>query len=205
MESHMYNAKCLGMKYIRFTDHDSTICRAYVPNIDFSKQQLDYTDENGIRIRFDPIGNTTLDFEENALRVASESEGGVSLWTKKHYHMITLLADVKLTLGITLKCGIGHVTIKLSERPPMHEAAKLTYPLNPGRNDLFLRLADEVGEELGGLDNAITGIELNVNGGELLLDTLKLDCIHDADDKSYLYSKHGQFLGADSRMQNLQR
>lgn len=57
MESHMYNAKCLGMKYIRFTDHDSTICRAYVPNIDFSEQQLDYTDENGIRIRFDPIGN----------------------------------------------------------------------------------------------------------------------------------------------------
>ena len=180
MESHMYNARKLGMKYIRFTDHDSTLCRAHTPNVDFSKHLLDYVDENRIRIRFDPIGGACLGFEGDALRVTAEGDGGVALWTKKHWHMITLLADVIIKAGVTLREGSGSVTLTFSERPPKHETAKITYPLKQGRNDLLLRLADEVPEELGGLDNALTGIELHVTDGTLLIDTLKLECMHDS-------------------------
>lgn len=180
MESQLYNAHQLGMEYIRFTDHDSTLCRAYTPDIDFSRHELDYRDNNRVRIRFDPIDGSVLDFEDDALRIISEGEGGMSLWTQKHWHMITLLSDVTVRVGAFLKSGSGDLTLRFSERPPEMECAKLVYPLKPGRNDFFLRLSDEITEELGGLDNALTAIELHVTDGTLLVDKLELDCIHDA-------------------------
>ena len=127
MESQMYNAHKLGMRYLFFTDHDSTLCRAYTPHVDFSRHLLDDVDENGVRIRFDPVGDTLLDFEGDALRITAKREGGATLWTRKHWHMISLLADVRVTLGVTLREGSGHVTLTFSERPPTFEPARLSY------------------------------------------------------------------------------
>ncbi|MBQ8551613.1 MAG: hypothetical protein IJ428_02230 [Clostridia bacterium] len=180
MESQLYNAHKLGMKYIRFTDHDSTLCRTFTPNIDFSRNELEYKDENRVRVRFDPIGESALDFEGDALRVTAEREGGTTLWTQYHRHMITLLSDVTVRVGAVLKSGSGDLTLTFSERPPEMRNAKLVYPLKPGRNDFFLRLSDEITEELGGLDNALTDIALHVTSGTLLVDKLELDCMHDA-------------------------
>ena len=180
MEAQMYQARKLGMEYLFFTDHDSTLCRAYPPHVDFSRHRLDDVDENGVRIRFDPLGDCQLDFEGDALRVAAKGEGGALLWTRRHWHMISLLADPHLTLGVTLREGSGHVTLTFSERPPTFEPAKLSYPLRPGKNELDLLLSDEMPPELGGLDNALTGVEFHVSGGTLLVDTLRLDCLHDA-------------------------
>ena len=105
MESQIYNAKKLGMQYIRFTDHDSTLGRARTPVIDFTRHELEYTDPNGRKVRFDALGDTDLSFEGDALRIASREAGGMQLWTKKHWHMISLLARPQLELGVRVLCG----------------------------------------------------------------------------------------------------
>lgn len=179
MESQIYNAKKLGMEYIRITDHDSTLGRARTPVIDFTRHELEYTDPNGRKIRFDALENTELSFAGDALRIASEAEGGMQLWTKKHWHMITLLADLKLKITAKVEKGSARLVLTFSQRPPEMRPAKMEFVLTPEQQEYEYDLSAIVPEELGGQDNALTDIKVCVSGGSVLLSKLELICSHD--------------------------
>lgn len=179
MESQIYNAKKLGMDYIRLTDHDTTLGRAHTPVIDFSRHEMEYSDLNGRKIRFDALGDAQLSFEGEALRVSSREEGGMGLWTKKHWHMISLLAQLRLELGVRVLEGNAKLVLTFSERPPHMIPAQLEFPLTADQQDYTFELSALVPEELGGQDNALTDIAIYVTKGTALVDRLELHCDHD--------------------------
>ena len=179
MESQIYNAKKLGMAYIHLTDHDTTLGRAYTPTVDFSRRELEYKDPNGILIRFDAFGDGQLSFAGDALRIAAEKEGGMRLWTKKHWHMITLLADLKLALAAKVEAGEAKLVLTFSQRPPHMIPAKLEFELTPRQREYEFDLSALVPESMGGLDNALTDIAVWVSGGSVLLEKMVISCSHD--------------------------
>lgn len=179
MESQIYNANKLGMQYIRLTDHDSTLGRAHTPVMDFSLHQLEYTDPNGRKVRFDALEDTELSFEGDALRISARKAGGMQLWTKKHWHMISLLARPQLELGVRVLSGEAKLVLSFSQRPPHMIPAKMEFPLTAEQQDYSFDMAALVPEELGGQDNALTDIVISVSEGTVLVDRLELSCEHE--------------------------
>ncbi len=129
MESHIYNAKKLEMKYIHFTDHDTRTGRKQSPVtfFDFSKGVLKYEETKGQSVSFDPVGEPVCSFENGALKLSSNGgRCGLSFASTGKRHTWALLSEVILKLSFDYKCdGDSRIVfdIKLSQRPPEHKEA----------------------------------------------------------------------------------
>jgi len=139
MESHMYNAKQLGMQYIRFTPHDTRTgplnpaCNTF----DFSCGSLMWEFAPEYSCGWEAVcGEPNAVFEDGAM-IWTESgdadeykgSGYKFVCTDKH-HMRSLLADVTLKLGFDLQLqGDARLILDVSmcQRPPDHLPAHLCY------------------------------------------------------------------------------
>ena len=196
MESHIYNASCLGMNYIRFTDHDTRTgrkCNAF-DSFDFSRGELEYKYSGGAVCSLQPIGDIAPYFEDGELVLDATSREdehkivGVQLVTSGKNHTVSLLAEVILRLGLTFKAsGDARVVfdIRLSERPPEHKPAHYRYVFGDVRCDknplcrevaiaeredgmYTLDLSSDIGKctELGGLDNVFDTVSILLEVGD---------------------------------------
>lgn len=141
MASHMYNARDLGMHYIRFTDHDVRTGPKKAPclGFDFTCGNRTWEDLPGSSCGWEETyGQPEITFDGSGmcLSVASESEtcqvNGVGFVSSAKRHTASLLAGVTLTLALTAKLtGDARLVldVRLSQRPPDHEKAHLRYVL----------------------------------------------------------------------------
>ncbi len=205
MESHMYNAQQLGMHYIRFTPHDSrtgprkNIFRSF----DFNRGTLVYEDYPELTCGWLTDSEDPNVVFENGAMIMSESndtdeyQGSAYIFdTTEKRHMMSLLADVTLTLGLDLETvGDARLVfdVSLSQRPPDHLPAHLCYvigdtdgidmphtaliPLGRASDGIYrLDLSQDVQREdvrdvVGGLDNAFGTITIKLeskNGGKIV-------------------------------------
>lgn len=183
MEGHIYNAKQLGMRYVRFTDHDTRVGRKknQVKSFDFKKGIAVIAEKPIPKHGFEFFGNTDVSFNDGKmiLNCSSDSEeyerAGTYFFSDGTNHTITLIAEVSVLLGLKFKLyGDAHLylDVRLSQRPPDHTPAHLIYsfdehegitkphtvrlPLKENGNGTYrLNLSDDVREmwEIGGLDN----------------------------------------------------
>ncbi len=182
MEGHIYNAALLGMRYIRFTDHDTRTGKNKNPveGFDFTLGTAQVKDKRGT-YGFESFGEPSVSFSESSMTVKASSEGdeyekaGVYFFSSGKKHTVSLIAEVALTIGMKFKLtGDAHVylDVRLSQRPPEHTPAHLIYtpdgysgadaphtvrlPLAEAESGIYkLPLSDDVRElwEIGGLDN----------------------------------------------------
>lgn len=182
MEGHIYNAKQLGMRYIRFTDHDTRTGKKKNPieNFDFTLGEAIVKDERGT-YGFESFGDPTVSFSDGKMKIVTTSVGneyhsaGVDFMSKGTKHTVSLIAEVALTLGMKFETfGDAHLylDIRLSQRPPEHIPAHLIYsfdefcggegphtvrlPIAESEDGIYrLNLSDDVRSlwEIGGLDN----------------------------------------------------
>ena len=142
MESHMHNARTLGMKYIRFTDHDSRtgMSEKSVTYFDFSRAELEYVNEKGVLLGWKPEGNGRIEAVPGAIKLAANgSTAGISFFSAGRKHTVSLLADVALTLEFTHECDSDSaiiLDITLSQRPPDHIEAHYRYVIGKCENIL---------------------------------------------------------------------
>ena len=76
-ESHIYNAKALGMKYIRFTDHDTRVCKKEneFRSFDFSREEMEYIYSGEEYVRLTASGNYKPRFENGSFVLYTDGEG----------------------------------------------------------------------------------------------------------------------------------
>ncbi len=183
MEGHIYNAKNLGMRYIRFTDHDTRTGRKRNPinSFDFDKGQIVIDEKPLAKHGFELFGKVEAVAERGrlVLNCTSDSEeyerAGAYFFSSGTKHTVSLIAEVTLLLGMKFKLsGEAHIylDVRLSQRPPDHTPAHLVYsldgydgqtaqhtlrlPIEEREDGLYrLSLSDDVRElyEIGGLDN----------------------------------------------------
>lgn len=195
MEGHIYNASQLGMRYIRFTDHDTRTGKKKNPieKFDFSLGTAQICDEKGT-YGFEFFGDPEVSFADSEMKITSSTEGdaykraGAYFTSSGTKHTVSLIAEVLLTLGMRIKTvGDAHVylDVRLSQRPPEHKAAHLIYsfdergggmntvrlPLAVAEDGVYrLRLSEDMRElwEIGGLDNVFDTLLITAetrNGG----------------------------------------
>ena len=191
MEGHIYNAHALGMKYIRFTEHDTRTGKKEFPveSFDFSRGALFYEDAPGQTVALDMLGEPKAEFEGGSLILTGE--GGVRLRSSGKRHSASLLAEIEITLGIFAEGAI--IDLTLSQRPPDFSEAHLCYAIGDARaeehvHSALIRLeprADGIyrlnisrdaaeHEEIGGLDNALCTISVLTDGTRVELFKLEL-------------------------------
>ena len=183
MEGHIYNAKQFGMKYVRFTDHDTRVGRKknQIKSFDFSKEIPVISEKPFAKHGFEFFGNLESRFEEGKLILSCSSESeeyeraGTYFFSDGTNHTVTLIAEVSVLLGLRFKLsGDAHLylDVRLSQRPPDHKPAHLVYsfdgyegqktphteriPIEKNEEGLYrLALSDDMRErwEIGGLDN----------------------------------------------------
>ncbi len=148
MEGHIYNAVALGMKYIRFTDHDTRTGppKSPITEYDFSCGTLMQEAEDGTPYGWRPGEGDRpapdYTFTAKGLTVtcaAGESRGSTwrTLQTMEFVsgsarHTVSLLAGVCLRLGVAFTPTADTrlvIAIRLSQRPPEHIPAQLWYVL----------------------------------------------------------------------------
>lgn len=191
MEGHIYNAKKLGMRYIRFTDHDTRTGKkkSAVESFDFFRGVLKIEDENST-YGFDAFGGAEIFSENGAMKLSFSNEGneykkgGASFSSSGTKHTVSLIAQVDVTLGLKIKtAGDAHVylDVRLSQRPPDHKPAHLIYafgdyepkgilhsvikPIRETEDGIYrLALSDDMRElwEIGGLDNVFDTLLITV-------------------------------------------
>ena len=190
MESHIYNAHLLGMKYIRFTDHDTRMGRMSAPvcDFDFTRGALYYLDHKDEGRGWKVVENPSVTFENDALALSSPTGDrcGITFYSDGKRHARALLSDV--TLNFAFDCSVGSsdkiiFDITLSQRPPEHKEAHFRYVIGevsnaktnlisevamPDSTDgvYRLNLSRDVREEinLGGLDNTFASVSIFVEG-----------------------------------------
>lgn len=193
MESHMHNAAALGMKYIRFTDHDSRtgIGEKSVTHFDFSRGALEYVDERRVLLGWQPLGDGQVDAEVGAIKLAANgSSAAISFFSAGRKHTVSLLADVALTLEFTHECDAESaivLDVTLSQRPPDHKEAHyryvigkydtldcehcFTHSIQPSANGVYrLKLSEDIAKcaEVGGLDNVFATLSVIAVGNASL-------------------------------------
>ena len=206
MEGHMYNAKSLGMQYIRYTDHDTRTGRKRVPvsSFDFGRGEMKYNDAMKEVVSWEMIGSPICEAKIGSLTVRGSGEGkreGIYLYSTDKRHTCALLADVKLTVGFDFECdGESRIIfdITLSQRPPDHKEAHYRYvigavseslpphwievPMPKGENGVYtLDLTSDIGaaEEIGGLDNAFCTINILVEkNASVCLNRFEIDTVY---------------------------
>ena len=189
MESHMFNAKTLGMQYIHYTDHDTRTGRKSIPvtHFDFSRGEMKYYDTKKSSVSWEPIGAPICNAEPGLLTVSnsgSTKAEGIYFVSSEKRHTWALLSEVTLTLGFDYDIDEESrviIDIKLSQRPPDHIEAHYRYvigklsdelpphtvevPLAIAPDGIYrLNLTEDIGKEesIGGLDNAFSTIEIIV-------------------------------------------
>ena len=198
MEGHIYNAHALGMKYIRFTEHDTRTGRKEFPvdSFDFSRGALSYEDAVHHTVTLEPLGEPTLEFKDCSLVV---SHGGVRLRSSGKRHTASLLSEIEITLGIFGNNAI--IDLTLSQRPSDFSEAHLYYAIGdasalPQPHSALIRLeprADgiyhlrvsrdaEPLSEIGGLDNALATLSVLTVGGSVELFKLEIKTEHGFDE-----------------------
>ena len=138
MAAHMYNAASLGMRYIRFTDHDIRLGPKRYPcdRFDFSRGTLEYADQNGQTCGWSMIGSPHIRFSEHACHLSFSSDSneyetcGLFFASSGKRHTASLLADVLLTVGLRARLhGDARILldVRLSQQPPEHRHAHIVY------------------------------------------------------------------------------
>lgn len=199
MEAHIHNAHALGMRYVRFTDHDTR-----TGTLPGRVHHFDFTFPEKQKATWMPEGDVTVTRGDGGLTVSTVStgeavEGRAILQAPGKKQSVSLLAEVTLTLELTAaivgEAGFA-VDIELSQRPGDYKPAHLCYvqgqppahlpphtvcvPL-PASEDGTYRLAvsadaEKYGEEIGGPDNAYNFPGIRVwadKGGQV---TCRLTC-----------------------------
>ena len=193
--SHMSYASTLGIRHIWTTEHDVRmgLKPKDVSKFSFPEKQLYVTLENGTKAGFmDEKGTGGYRFEERkegiALRLFSKVTERKSLLfhSAGKRHCVPLFSRVTVGLDADILTGTEAnerfiVEFILSAQPPSYRQARLCYvfgeiPQNED-NTQFLpfpekeegvyrfNLSQDVGEEIGGLDNALCNIRLLVENG----------------------------------------
>ncbi|MBQ8583589.1 MAG: hypothetical protein IJ488_03150 [Clostridia bacterium] len=192
MEGHIYNAKNLRMRYIRFTDHDTRTGRKKNPinRFDFSLGERIIDRRPLVKHGFELFGEVEAAAEcgRLVLKASAESEeyaeAGAYFFSEGTRHTVSLIAEVSLLLGMKFKTsGDAHIylDVRLSQRPPDHTPAHLVYsfdgydgqstphtlrlPIEEREDGLYrLSLSDDISElyEIGGLDNVFDTVLITV-------------------------------------------
>lgn len=183
MEGHIYNASQLGMRYIRFTDHDTRTGRKknQVDKFDFSKGLAVISEKPFPKHGFEFFGNIEPSVANGEIRMLYSSDSdeyeraGTYFFSDGTNHTVTLIAEVSLVLGLKFKIfGDAHLylDVRLSQRPPDHKPAHLIYsfdefegeskphtlrlPIEKNNDGVYkINLSDDIRDlwEIGGLDN----------------------------------------------------
>ena len=190
MESHIYNAQKLGMKYIHFTDHDTRTGRKSSPveGFDFSRCVLEYKDNKEESRGWEKIGDPEIEFKNGGLNISGKDGdiSGIRFRSDGKRHTWALLSDLELVFGFEYECKDNSrivFDVTLSQRPPEHKEAHFRYVIGKTSevsNNLFkevpmptaedgfyrLRLSDDIEkqEELGGLDNTFATVSIITEG-----------------------------------------
>lgn len=152
VESHIYNAAQLGMKYMWITPHDTRTGpdKYQVRSFDFSRGEATYTDESGTARGWKPMEASGLPggwITENDLDKADadvcfdgksmilevegkQSAGGMKFYSEEKRQTVSLLAEVVLTLDLSIELqGAATVIldVEMSQRPPDHKQAHIQY------------------------------------------------------------------------------
>jgi hypothetical protein len=181
MEGHIYNASLLGMRYIRFTDHDTRTGRKSNPieEFDFTLGEAVISDKRG-KYGFEFFGEPSVSLTDGKMKIthscdnAEYHKAGAYFVSSGTKHTSTLIAEVTVTLGMRVKT-VGdariYLDVRLSQRPPEHKAAHLIYsfgnypeegqntvrlPISEAEDGVYkLCLSDDMRDrwEIGGLDN----------------------------------------------------
>ena len=144
MEGHIANAASLGMRYIRFTDHDNRMGPKEHPvtGFDFTRGTLRIEEEKGRYTAWvTPDGEEAPEcafFPDGT--VVSAYGNGEDAWTRRvvsftssgERHSSSLLAYVTLTLGLSVSAENAEdcrviLAVRLSQRPPENKPANLLY------------------------------------------------------------------------------
>ena len=140
MEGHMYNARSLGMRYIRFTDHDTRLGGARKKNpitgFDFTKGKAVIAEKPIAEHGFSFFGDPKTTIEEGKITLKCTSNGedyercGAYFYSEGTKHTVSLIAEVSVLLGMKFKLsGDAHLYLdaRLSQRPPDHKPAHYIY------------------------------------------------------------------------------
>lgn len=187
MESHIYNASLLGMKYIRFTDHDVRLgtLKSKVCGFDFTQGELVSRSDDSSEVGWKLIGDPEIGFNSNGVTLTNHghvaSIEGIEFYSSGKRHSVSMLSEVTLKIVLSFELTEGAsavVDIRMSQRPPDHKPAHLCYyagkepsaaphtaylPLPKGENGVYtLSLSEDLRQlgEIGGLDNALDSILL---------------------------------------------
>ena len=210
MEGHIFNAHNLGMKYIRFTDHDTRTGRKkhHVDSFDFAKGAISYEDYHGYDVGWKAFGNPTINFDNSSMILSSMSNEtcGVELYSSGRRHSVSLLASLSINLGAHAVIPDGAralIDIRLSQRPPEHKPAHYRYvfgkansgvsehikekEMSISENGVYkLNVSDDVGStpEIGGLDNAFDTISIILEGvgARIAINKLEFEVLDHFDD-----------------------
>ena len=207
MESHIYNAGLLGMKYIRFTDHDTRTGEndKTVKTFDFTRKELQYENDAGIKRGWKPIGECEPIADGKTVTFSGSGVFGVEFFSDGQRHSRALPAEVSLTLGMKHTISQGSrviLDILLSQRPPEHKEGHFLYvigepiteprPYTASMNidaspDGIYRL--NISRDLerypavGGLDNVFGTISVIIEGeGSVSLSLLEISSVYGYND-----------------------
>ena len=208
MESHIYNAYTMGMKYIRFTDHDTRTgeSKKTVNSFDLTRGVLEYKTDAEVTCGLELIGEFTPEFVNNTLHISGGKRNGVTLCASGKKQSRALVSDVTLTLGMAHRLTKGGriiIDILLSQRPPDHKEAHLLYvigepysgelkphyvttPLAPREDGIYsLHISEDVERfpEIGGCDNVFGTVSIIIEGeGEIELSRLEISSVYNYDE-----------------------
>ena len=221
MEGHIYNAHTLGMKYIRFTDHDTRLGQGKkaINTFDFSKGVLEYETDAGVTCGWEVIGSCEPTVSDSALRFSISDKGGVKLNASGKKQSRALLSDVTLKLAMKHELAPGArliIDILLSQRPPDNKEAHLLYvigesldsdykhyaalPLKESEDGCYTLEITRDAEglpQVGGLDNVFGTVSFIIEGeGSLSLSALEISSIYEYNDLMLRQRKLADEIGA---------
>ena len=207
MEGHIYNAHTLGMKYIRFTDHDTRLGhdKRSVNGFDFTKGMLEYETDAGVTCGWEVIGRCEPTVSDSALKFSISGRGGIKFYTSGKKHSRALLSDVTLKLAMKHELAPGArllIDVVLSQRPPDNKEAHLLYvigesldsdykhyaalPLKESEDGCYTLEITRDAEglpQVGGLDNAFGTVSFIIEGeGSLSISSFEISSIYERDD-----------------------